>query len=184
MLAIVERVKVIRVFESFTLGFCKCGCRGELKSIRNKSKGILKFYLQYHYKIPKTNKLNYKQVYIPSHPYADTKGCVKKHRLVMEEKLGRYLEPWEVVDHINKDIQDNRPENLRLFSSHSLHMKNHKPVIDKSDWRCSDPICLNPINDRIKRKNGLPIWYDDGYGGHLCFICWRRKMRYSGKISY
>ena len=142
--AIVERVKVIRVFESFTLGFCKCGCGGELKSVRDRCGQRLKFYLQYHYKIPKKSKLDYKQVYIPSHPYADTKGCVKKHRLVMEEKLGRYLEPWEVVDHINRDRWDNRPENLRLFSSQSLHMKNHKPPMDTSGWLCSDSKCLNP----------------------------------------
>jgi hypothetical protein len=179
-----ERVKVVKVFESFTLGFCKCGCGGELKSVRNKSKGTLKLYIQYHYKIPKKNKLEYRRVYRPDHPYADSKGCVRFHRLVMEEKLGRYLEPWEVVDHINKDRQDNRPENLRLFSSNSAHMKNHKPPIDTSDWLCSDPKCLNPINNNVKRASGRPAWHNDGKGGHLCFICWRREYRKNNKVSW
>ena len=179
-----RETRVIRVFESFTLGVCKCGCGGELKSVRERCRGILKFYLNHHHRVPKTSKLDYYRIYMPNHPHADSKGCVKKHRLVMEEMLGRYLEPWEVVDHINRDRLDNRPENLRLFSSNSDHMKNHKPIIDTSDWRCSDPKCLNPINDKIKRANGRPAWYNDGYGGHKCFICWRREMRKSGKISY
>jgi hypothetical protein len=179
-----EEVKVVKVFESFILGFCKCGCGDELKSIRDRCRQALKFYLPHHHRRPKLSKLDYKRVYIPDHPYADSKGCVKYHRFVMEQILGRYLEPWEVVDHINKDRQDNRPENLRLFSSQSNHMQNHKPKTDMSDRLCSDPNCLYPINDKIKRANGQPSWYNDGKGGHVCFICWRRELRKNGKISW
>lgn len=183
-MAITEEVKVIKIFESFILGFCRCKCGGEIKVLRDRRRNKLKFYLPHHHRRPKISKLDYYRIYMPDHPYADSKGCVKKHRLVMEEKLGRYLEPWEVVDHINKDRLDNRPENLRLFSSNSDHMKNHKPPMDTSGWLCSDPKCLNPINDRIKRKNGQPQWYNDGNGGHKCYICWRRELRKSGKISW
>lgn len=179
-----EEVKVIKVFESFILGFCKCGCGGEIKSIRGRCQGILQFYLQYHHRRPKVNKLNYRRVYRPDHPYADSKGCVKFHRLVMEEKLGRYLEPWEVVDHINMDRQDNRPENLRLFSNNGSHISDHKSRIDMSGRLCSDPKCLNPKNDTIKRKNGKAQWYNDGKGGWVCYICWRRELRKNGKVSW
>lgn len=169
MLAIsVEETKVIKRFKPFILGFCLCGCGDELKSIRDRCRQKLKFYLPHHHRQPKINKLEYRRIYRPNHPHADKKGCIRYHRLVMEEKLGRYLEPWEVVDHINKDRQDNRPDNLRLFSSNSAHISNHKP---KSDWswvRCSK--C--GTNETFVSKRGNPNWYSDKNGGYLCFKCW------------
>ena len=180
MKAMTERVKVIRVFESFILGVCKCGCGGELKSVRERCKSILRFYLQYHYKIPKKNKLEYRRVYRPDHPYADSKGCVRYHRLVMEEKLGRYLEPWEVVDHINKDRQDNRPENLRLFSSNSDHIQNHKPIEDFSGRQCRE--CKSFKTSMVKRKRNTwrPGWYGNKEKGFLCISCYH-KAHYKKK---
>jgi predicted XRE-type DNA-binding protein len=43
-------------------------------------------------------------------------GWVRQHILVMEAFLGRKLEPWEVVHHINEDKKDNRIENLSVMS--------------------------------------------------------------------
>lgn len=60
----------------------------------------------------------------PSHPGANHQGCVREHRLVMEQMIGRYLDPQEVVHHKNGKKDDNRPENLELFSKNSEHLKH------------------------------------------------------------
>ena len=57
------------------------------------------------------------------HPFRNNKNYVNEHRLVVEKQIGRYLNPFEKVHHINKNLLDNRPENLMAFSSNSSHMK-------------------------------------------------------------
>lgn len=59
----------------------------------------------------------------PDHPQATASGCVRQHRLVVESQMGRYLSADEVVDHRNGDTSDNRPENLRVFSSNADHLR-------------------------------------------------------------
>ena len=61
------------------------------------------------------------------HPYKNSQGYVPEHRLVMEKKIGRYLEPYEHVHHLNENKTDNRIENLRIVSPQehaTIHWKN------------------------------------------------------------
>lgn len=74
-------------------------------------------------KLEKCNHGTYILKWCPNHPYADSQGYVREHRLVMEKHLGRYLKPEEVVHHKNKDTTDNRIENLQLMDSNSAHAK-------------------------------------------------------------
>jgi len=58
------------------------------------------------------------------HPFSDKQGYIFEHRLIMEEKLGRYLTKKEIVHHINGIVDDNRIENLEL-TTQSQHINKH-----------------------------------------------------------
>jgi len=61
----------------------------------------------------------------PFYRMAHTNGRVKEHRLIMARSLGRPLTEDETVHHINGQVDDNRIENLHLFSSHGEHSSYH-----------------------------------------------------------
>lgn len=81
----------------------------------------------------------YRYVKVPDHPYATKKGSVMLCRYVVEQYLGRYLKPEEVVRHIDSDTQNDRIENLIVFEDAKCHLRYHH----KDYKRC----CI------VKRKN-------------------------------
>ena len=74
----------------------------------------------------KKHKRGYVLIYKPEHPFAADGRYVMEHRLVMEKHLNRFLKPEEVVHHINKIKNDNRIENLELFSNITIHQSYHQ----------------------------------------------------------
>jgi hypothetical protein len=53
---------------------------------------------------------------VPGHPRAGKGNYVFEHIIVMEQALGRYLLPTENVHHRKGVREDNRPENLELWT--------------------------------------------------------------------
>lgn len=69
----------------------------------------------------------------PDHPFANA-GYVYEHRLVAEAHLGRYLQPWETVHHINEVKLDNRWDNFYLTTppEHSaIHREGKKQSAER-----------------------------------------------------
>ena len=66
---------------------------------------------------PATDKEGYVLLYMPEHPNCAVSGGYPEHRYVMEQVIGRILEKHENVHHKNGIKNDNRPENLELWSS-------------------------------------------------------------------
>jgi len=74
----------------------------------------------------------YVNVYVgKGEPGAAKSGHILEHRMVMQQHLGRPLVPGENVHHINGQRDDNRLENLELWS-HS--QPKGQRVADKIAW--------------------------------------------------
>jgi HNH endonuclease len=134
---------------------CACGC-GQFREAYD-NRGRLRQYINGHSKagrfqighkmsvLEKNSRWNggitynpkgYRLLKHPEHPHRNNHGYVFEHRLVMEQYIGRYLEPDEVVHHRNGMITDNRIENLELMSN-SSHTTHHNIGKSRKGQRCS-----------------------------------------------
>jgi len=97
---------------------CKsCGRKGELS--QNWKGGV-------------QNSSGYRLIRMPEHPNSQKgSGYVMEHILVMSQHLGRPLLPEENVHHRNGVRDDNRIENLELWST---SQPSGQRVVDKVAW--------------------------------------------------
>lgn len=120
---------------------------------------------------------DYVFIYAPERPNCDQKGYVQLHRLIMEDVLGRYLEPQEVVHHIDGNRTNNFEENLELIKNNTIHLSTkHNTGLDFSGRRCK---YCNGAKTRIRLENGKPNWLGNKIDGFVCSYCYdkRRKSR-------
>lgn len=110
-----------------------------------------------NYKGGRSIMLNgYVRVLAPyAHPHKHANGYILEHRIVMESKIGRFLLPSEIVDHIDGLRLHNDPDNLRLFPSNAEHLRSTLTGARKN-WsaqglsslriKTSQPSGLLPVN--------------------------------------
>ncbi len=118
--------KQIKVSPSLTRkrNFCSNDCRLAWLSIHVKTETNVQGHSKGH-KAPHLTALNKERnPKLALEQDAVQRGVYSNHRKIMEQYLGRKLEPWEDVHHINGIHSDNRIENLMVMS-HSEHLKLH-----------------------------------------------------------
>ena len=86
----------------------------------------------------------YIQVFDRKNPSASKNGFIRRSRLIAEKCLGRQLTKIEVIHHINKIQNDDRPENLYLFRNQAQHLKFHRFVKRYPSWKIT--LISNIIN--------------------------------------
>jgi uncharacterized protein (DUF1330 family) len=75
-------------------------------------------------------KDGYRMIKKREHPNANARGYVYEHRLVMEQKLGRYLRKDEIVHHLDGNKMNNNIDNLVLMSQ-----SDHLKLLNNQWWK-------------------------------------------------
>lgn len=109
---------------SDTCLFDSCGKKHLSKGFCSKHYRAFKAWLDKDRSVDNRSKINpsidkegYVLLYMPDHPNCAVSGGYPEHRYVMEQTIGRILVKGENVHHKNGIRNDNRPENLELWSS-------------------------------------------------------------------
>jgi hypothetical protein len=190
-----EEYRVIKRFESFVLGFCRCKC-GEPINIKNKTNSLLVKYKKGHQmkgKIPSGEKSphykggikmngKYRMLLSPNHPFKDKQGYVREHRLIYEHYL-KILFDEDI--YIPKEIDIHHIISVSKGGTNALinltcvtkpeHTKIHNPKKDRTEFKCIYPNCKNP-NETYTTKEGYPHWYEYN-NGWICSRCYRKLTK-------
>jgi hypothetical protein len=101
------------------------------------------FYKGIKYHIARAGGKPYRLIHKPEHPRADYKGYVREHRLVMEQHLGRYLLPSEIVHHKDGDTLNNTRDNLEVMEKVE-HDRLNTPLNIHKRWQREGGVALSP----------------------------------------
>jgi hypothetical protein len=97
--------------------FCQCGEAKQTKSLTCTRCRSVTGASNGRWKGGRTrHKAGYVMLWAPNHPRAGKGQYVFEHIIVMEQILGRHLLPAETVHHRNGVRDDNRQENLELWT--------------------------------------------------------------------
>ena len=92
----------------------------------------------------------------PPHPKKNPMGLYPLHRVLVENRIGRLLESWEHVHHVDEDKFNNADENLEVLTA-SEHGKHHKPLAPLIEiiCHCGTSFYLKPHQKRLREKRSL-----------------------------
>lgn len=105
---------------------------------------------------------------------------VREHRYVMEQVLGRSLEPHEVIHHIDGNKLNNDPDNLQICSQ-SEHMKLHGTFRNETHKECFKCHVIKPRwqFSPATAKNGRTDTHDPN--ASYCRDCFNLMERATSK---
>lgn len=182
-----EETRVIKIFESFILGVCKCGCNEDIP-IRSKSRKLQKYQfghrcrlqtgeLAANYKGGERKFGPYKGILRSDHPNAMKDGYVLNHRLVYEHYL-KILFDEDVYIPLSHDIHHIIPVkeggtdaliNLEVKTKKE-HVRYHH-IKDMTGIICS--ICGSDKTSMIKLGDLIrPHWLGSKEKGFKCTKCY------------
>jgi hypothetical protein len=177
-----EDSRVIKRFKPFIMGKCRCGCN---EDIPIRSGDYLQKYKRFHGIKGKNSNLwktglsrdrnGYLLIILPKHPFADSQGRIRLHRLVYELAYNCILLPWIEIHHIDNDKDNNSIKNL-LPISKSLH------GMISSTRDMSGRFCMICKSTKTKLDKYVyvysPHWYRHPITNEewLCRNCYRREL--------
>lgn len=107
----------------------------------------------------------------PPHPRRNSNGLYPLHRVLAENKLGRLLEPGEVVHHKDENRENDTPDNLEVLPlpEHSrLHAMEKAPPQVRLKCRCGKEFELKPriVRLRLGRNLSGDLYCSRSCGAH------------------
>lgn len=78
-----------------------------------------------------------KMILNPDHPNTRKNGYVLRSVANMVKKIGRPLNKGEIVHHIDGDVTNDSPENLKLFPNINKHIRWHHRLLGHKKYKPS-----------------------------------------------